>query len=39
MIHSLDADGVSLRTFGEGLAAYNLNLEDCMATAKLFAVA
>jgi hypothetical protein len=39
MIHSLDADGVSLRTFGEGLASYNLNLEDCTATAKLFAVA
>jgi hypothetical protein len=39
MIHSLDADGVSLCTFGEGLAAFNLNLEDCMATAKLFAVA
>jgi hypothetical protein len=39
MIHSLDADGVSLRTFGEGLATYNLNLEDCTAAAKLFAVA
>ncbi len=39
MIHSLGADGVSLRTFDEGLAAFSLSLEDCLVTAKLFAVA
>ncbi len=37
MIHTLNADGVSLRTYGDHLDEFGLVLAECQDAAKLFA--